>query len=132
MLVLVGYPLVVAVLIAITLQSNGRDYSIALVNLDDSGRTVRVGDERLSVDDHHYRVAVQDDVHRLDISAARSEGGLLHAPYDQRMIERVAETMTSRLDIRLQRVSDGSVLYAGTGGHGCLEVQGDLEAVLHE
>jgi ABC-type multidrug transport system permease subunit len=65
MLVLVGYPLVVAVLIAITLQSNGRDYSIALVNLDDSGRTVRVGDERLSVDDYVKRLEDRVEVVRL-------------------------------------------------------------------
>jgi hypothetical protein len=64
-LVLVGYPLVVAVLIAVTLQSDGRDYSIALVNLDDSGRTVRVGDERLSVDDYVRRLEDRVDVERL-------------------------------------------------------------------
>jgi hypothetical protein len=71
-------------------------------------------------------------VHRLEIHATRSEGGLLHAPYDQRMIERVAETMTSQVDICLKRLPCNSLLYEGTGVHGCLEVQGDLDAILHD
>ena len=88
--------------------------------------------EELSVDDHNYRVVVQDSEHRLEIRATRSEGGLLHAPYDKRMVERVAETMTSQIDICLRRLADKSVLYEGSGGHGCLEVQGDLDAILHD
>jgi hypothetical protein len=87
---------------------------------------------QLSIDDHSYKVVVQDSVHRLEISATRSEGGLLHAPYDKRMVERVAETMTSQIDICLQRLADDSILYQGSGGHGCLEVQGDLDAILHD
>ena len=71
-------------------------------------------------------------MHRLEIQATRSEGGLLHAPYEQRMIERVAETMTSQVDIRLRRLPGNGLLYEGTGEHGCLEVQGDLEAILHD
>ncbi len=71
-LVLIGYPIVVAVLIALALQSDGRDLSIALVNLDDSERTVRVGDERLSVDDYVRRLEDQVDVQRLDADAAET------------------------------------------------------------
>ena len=88
--------------------------------------------EQLSVDDRCYRIVVRDRVHRLEIHATRSGGGLLHAPYDQRMIERVAETMTSQVDICLKRLHGNSLLYEGTGVHGCLEVQGDLDAILHD
>ncbi|MEP4146071.1 MAG: tocopherol cyclase family protein [Halioglobus sp.] len=88
--------------------------------------------EQLSVDDHSYRLVVQDREHRLEINATRSEGGLLHAPYNKRMIERVAETMTSQIDIRLERRADGSLVYEGRGEHGCLEVQGELGSILHD
>jgi hypothetical protein len=46
------------------------------------------------------------------------------------MIERVSETMTSDIDLRLTSVDTGSCVYEGRGHHACLEAQGDLEAVL--
>jgi hypothetical protein len=39
--------------------------------------------------------------------------------------------MTSRIELRFERVHDGEILFEGTGEHGCLEVQGDLDALLH-
>ena len=80
--------------------------------------------------DHAYRVSVRDRAYRLEISATKTEGAILHAPYEKQMLERVAETMTSSVELRFAR-SDGDVtLFEGSGQHGCLEVQGDLEAVL--
>lgn len=65
MLVLLGYPLVVAVLIAFALQGPGREPVVALVNLDDPDATVRVGDERLSVDDYVRRLEQEVEIKRL-------------------------------------------------------------------
>ena len=47
------------------------------------------------------------------------------------MLERVAETMTSSVALRFAPIDGAETLFAGSGQHGCLEVQGDLEAVLH-
>ena len=55
--ILIGYPIVIAVLLAIALSGGDAKPSVAFVNLDaQSGRTVQVGDERLSVDDYANRL----------------------------------------------------------------------------
>jgi hypothetical protein len=88
--------------------------------------------EDIQVNDHRYSVTVRDRKHRLELSATRTGGAILHAPYEEQMIERVAETMTSTVDIRLQRLAGSEVLFEGRGEHGCLEVQGDLKAILRD
>lgn len=87
--------------------------------------------EHISIDDHSYQLTIRDRVHRLELCATRSEGALLHAPYEKQMIERVAETMTSKVELRLETIAGGEPIFDGCGDHGCLEVQGELEAILH-
>ena len=48
------------------------------------------------------------------------------APYEKQMLERVAETMTSTVEVRLTELKSGNLIYEGTGQNGCLEVQGNL------
>lgn len=77
LIMLVGYPLVVAALVTVALQSGERRPTIAFVNLDESNRTVRVGDSRLGVDDYQRRLAEDVDVKELSpraAAAALSEG----------------------------------------------------------
>ena len=42
--------------------------------------------------------------HRLEIVAWRAEGGLLHSPERSAMLQRVLESLTARLDVRLLSV----------------------------
>lgn len=86
--------------------------------------------ERLDMSDTHLHLHIRNRSHRLEVDARKSDGALLHAPYEKQMIERVAETMTSEVDVRLTRLADDFVVYAGRGAHACLEAQGDLERVL--
>lgn len=72
-LVLLGYPLLVSLLVAAALQSEGRPPAVAVVNLDAPGRTVQVGDRRLAVEDYVARLAEEVDVRRLGPEAARRE-----------------------------------------------------------
>ena len=69
-LVLIVYPILVALLVALALQSDERRPDVAVVNLDTSGRTVDVGGNRLSIDDYVNRLAEDVDVHRLDAAEA--------------------------------------------------------------
>ncbi|HTI32671.1 MAG TPA: ABC transporter permease [Miltoncostaea sp.] len=71
LLVLVVYPILVALLVAVALQSDERRPDVAVVNLDTSGRTVSVAGNRLSVDDYVNRLAEDVDVRRLDPAAAK-------------------------------------------------------------
>lgn len=88
--------------------------------------------EDIEVDDRDYRLSVSDKKHCLSLRASRNGGALLHAPYDKQMVERVAESMTSHIELRFERLRDRQTLFEGIGKHGCLEVQGDLDAILQD
>ena len=87
--------------------------------------------EHIAVDDHSYQLSVRNRKHRLDLCATRTGGALLHAPYEKQMVERVAETMTSKVELRFESIASGKSIFEGCGEHGCLEVQGELEHILH-
>jgi ABC-type transport system involved in cytochrome c biogenesis permease component len=74
LLVLVAYPLLVALLVALALQSDERRPDVGLVVLDSSGRSVEVGGRRLSIDDYVERLSEDVDVSELE--AADAEGAL--------------------------------------------------------
>jgi tocopherol cyclase len=82
--------------------------------------------EAMSVDER--RVCNRDL--RLEIRSHRAPGAVLHAPYDRQMIERVAESMTSEIDLRASRTADDGGVFEGRGRHACLEIQGDLQTLL--
>ena len=86
--------------------------------------------ESLTIDDSHVRLRLRDRHHRLEIDARKAEGGVLHAPYERQMIERVGEAMDSEIDLRFSRRATDETLYEGRGRHACLEVQGDLPSIL--
>jgi len=70
---LLGYPLLVALLAASALQGQGRAPTIAIVNLDTAGQSVQVGTEHLSVDSYINRLAKQVHVERLSPSQASQQ-----------------------------------------------------------
>lgn len=72
LLILIVFPLLVATLVALALQSDERRPDVAVVNLDTSGRSVAVGDQRLSIDDYIARLSEDVDVRPLDAEAATS------------------------------------------------------------
>jgi len=78
---LFGYPLLVAALVALALQSGDRKPTVALVNLDTSGRTVQVGDRRLGIEDYADRLARDVHLERLDPRGAQRalDGGQVSA-----------------------------------------------------
>jgi ABC-type transport system involved in cytochrome c biogenesis permease component len=70
LVILVGYPLIVAALVTVALQGGERRPAIALVNLDTSNQTVQVGDRRLGIADYERQFATDIDLERLDARAA--------------------------------------------------------------
>jgi len=88
--------------------------------------------ESLEMSDTHIHLRIADRRHRLELDARKAEGAVLHAPYERRMLARVAETMTSEIELRFLETVNGRdrVVYEGIGRHACLEAQGDLNRVL--
>ena len=86
--------------------------------------------ESLTLDDSHLRLRLRNRKYRIEMDARKEEGGVLHAPYGKQMIERVAETMRSEVELRFSSLVTDTTIYQGRGQHACLEVQGDLPAIL--
>lgn len=68
---LIGYPVIIALLVALVLQADERRPAVALVNLEDTEATVRVGEERLSIQDYTDRLDEEVDLLELDPEAAQ-------------------------------------------------------------
>lgn len=73
--------------------------------------------------------------HRLELVAHRNEEGvdLLHAPDRSAMVQRVLESLTAVVDVRLSAIEqDGSEreLFAGQGRHAGMEIGGKIEEIL--
>ena len=69
--------------------------------------------------------------HRLEIVAWRAEGGLLHSPERVVMLQRVLESLTARIDVRLLALTGGQegVIFERTGRHAGLEIVGPIQEI---
>ncbi len=69
--------------------------------------------------------------HRLEVQAWRSEGALLHSPERSAMVQRVMESLTARLDVRLIALEAGRerVIFEGVGRHAGLEIVGPISEI---
>lgn len=83
----------------------------------------------LQISDEQVSIHLQDRNHKLEILATRNETGLLKGPTRAAMDMRVAESLTSKIDVRLTDSSD-NVIFKGTGLHVGLEVAGDIPRLL--
>jgi tocopherol cyclase len=71
-------------------------------------------------------------LHRLTLRAARAPGGMLLSPERAAMQERVAESMTAAVEMKLERITGRQVetIFSGTGDCASLEVVGDLDRIV--
>ena len=74
----------------------------------------------------------QTSPYRLEIRASRAEGGLLHAPARVAMLQRVPETLTASIEIRLTHLDGATeqVVFQGQGRHAGLEIAGSITDLL--
>lgn len=77
------------------------------------------------------RAGPRNTPHRLEIVAWRAEGGLLHSPERAVMLQRVLESLTARIDVRLLAVAGGEeqAIFEGTGRHAGLEIVGPIHEI---
>lgn len=125
LLLVVVYPILVALLVAVALQSEDRRPSVAVVNLDVSGRSVEVGGRRLTVDDYVNRLAEDVDVSLL--GAAQAEDAL-----DAGRVGAIV-TIPQRFIADLQSGVRQPVLRLATSRRSPIEadaIEGSLEAAL--
>jgi tocopherol cyclase len=85
--------------------------------------------EKLDITDAQVVWVVRGGGLRLEMTAARAAGGLLHAPIRTEMHRRVDETLQATVQVRLSE-QGGKVIFDGLGRCAGLEVFGDLERLL--
>ncbi len=68
--------------------------------------------------------------YQLEINAQRANGGLLKAPYRVGMLERVVESLTASVEVRLINLTRDKVVFQGKGRYAGLEVAGHLDPLL--
>ena len=84
----------------------------------------------LRLTDTRVFLRVVNRSHRLEIEAMRSEGGLLHAPYRTDMLQRVTESLTAAIAVRLIELKGERVVFEGTGRHAGLEINGEIRQIV--
>ena len=86
----------------------------------------------LKITDTHVSLEVTDRHYKLKIQAVRSEGGLLHAPYERQMLQRVSETLSSQVEVWLFQVENGkeNLIFSGKGTPAGLDVNGKLAEIV--
>ena len=84
----------------------------------------------LRLTDTHVVLRVEDKRHRLEVNAARSEGGLLHAPYRTDMLQRVTESLTASVAVKLIDRAHAAMIFEGMGRHAGLEINGEIQQIL--
>jgi len=84
--------------------------------------------EKLDISDGSVAWVISDRLHRLEMHATRTEGGLLQAPTTTDMNRRIAETLNARVETALYSLKGDcpELLFHGTGRHAGLEAVGDL------
>jgi tocopherol cyclase len=84
----------------------------------------------LRLTDSDVLLRAENKQHSLEIEAARSEGGLLHAPYRSDMLQRVTESLTATIAVKLSELNSGRVLFADTGRYAGLEINGEIQQIV--
>ena len=85
--------------------------------------------ESLEINDTKVHWLVKNQHHSLEMTATRDEGGLLHEPTGNEMLQRVEETMLANVEVRLSQ-QDGRTLFYEVGRNLAMEVQGDIPLLL--
>jgi len=77
-------------------------------------------------------VTVEDSKYRLEIQTERGITGLLYSPHDAEMVERTAESLQAKTEVRLStRASNkATTLFQDTGYHSGLDINGKIELIV--
>jgi len=86
--------------------------------------------EDLEISDQEILLQIRDRRHRLYVRAQAATTGLLHAPTQQGMLGRIAETLSGKIFLRLSRIGKEQPILEQTGLHAGIDAAGDLQALL--
>jgi hypothetical protein len=88
--------------------------------------------EHLDISDRVVVWVLRGGGYRLELAAERAEGGILRAPTTVEMDRRIAETLNSRVEVRLLALRGGreQLVFQDTGTTAGLEAVGDMQRLM--
>jgi len=84
----------------------------------------------LCVDEKEIKFEISDRKYKIQITAERTIGGQLHAPYENEMLERVSESLDGKVKIILTEKRYDKILFNGSGLHAGIEANGNLDEIV--
>jgi hypothetical protein len=84
---------------------------------------------RSVADKNNVEIVLQNKQYRLEIFANRHKATSLAAPISGFMDGRIAESMTSELDLKLINVQNNKVVFADSARNVALEVAGNIDEI---
>ncbi len=87
--------------------------------------------EKCEITDKVVRIIISDKKYKLVIETARTDGGILYAPYDLTMTPKVSETLGSTIKLTVHdKQNNDKVIFSETGKHAGLDVNGNLKKII--
>lgn len=86
----------------------------------------------LKIDNKNIRFEVVDKKQILHVEATKNEGGLLHAPYDFSMANRISESLKSEVFVKLFYKDTEHIVFQGPSRVAALEINGNLKTIMDE
>jgi tocopherol cyclase len=86
----------------------------------------------LTIDNKNIRFEVSDKKQILYVEATKNEGGLLHAPYNFSMINRISESLKSEVFVKLFLKDTEHIVFEGCSTVTALEINGNLKSIMDE
>jgi len=113
----------------------GRSFRGFIIGLLFSGKVYRLTTytgakiKKLTVDPNFVSFTVDDGKHRLEVSGERNSGGILSAPYESDMVNRISESLNSKINLKFYKIRNKKTipLYEGQGKPAAVEIHGKLE-----
>lgn len=89
--------------------------------------------KNLQVNDSKVNFIAFDKNYFLKITAERSGGGMLHAPYEMEMQNRVSQSLTGKISVEFGKKDESGtkLIYQGSGDHAGIEMNGDLNEIIN-
>lgn len=86
--------------------------------------------KNLKIADEFVEYVVSDKKYELKVKALRKESGILFAPYGNKMVQRVKESLSSQVFVELIDIKNNRVIFSDTGFCAGLDVNGKIEEIV--
>lgn len=86
----------------------------------------------LKIDDDSALFEISDKKYYLKVSVKRTEGGVLHGPYQNEMTQRVSESLNAKVKVELTDKAAEKIIFKDEGRNSGLDINGKLEEIIDE